>query len=76
MYKRRVRRRAFSVITIGAQKHPSDSVLALKWRFKVDFVRKMPMFHVEQFGFGVLFHVERKHAKTLLNSGISADLFG
>lgn len=34
------------------------------------------MFHVEQFGFGALFHVERKHAKTLLNSGISADLFG
>ena len=33
------------------------------------------MFHVEQFGFGTLFHVERKHAKTLLNSGVLACLF-
>lgn len=28
------------------------------------------MFHVEQFDFTHPFHVEQKHAKTLLNSGI------
>ena len=28
------------------------------------------MFHVEQFDFDRPFHVEQKHVKTLLNSGI------
>lgn len=28
------------------------------------------MFHVEQFDFAHPFHVEQKHAKTLLNSGV------
>lgn len=28
------------------------------------------MFHVEQFDFDRPFHVEQKHAKTLLNSGV------
>ena len=74
MYKRRVRRRAFFVITIRAQKHLNDSVLALKWHLKVDFVRKTPMFHVEQFDFAAPFHVERKRPKTLLNSGVFAYL--
>lgn len=30
------------------------------------------MFHVEQFDFDRPFHVEQKHAKILLNSGVSA----
>lgn len=28
------------------------------------------MFHVEQFDFDRPFHVERKHVKTILNSGL------
>lgn len=63
MYKKHARRRPFSVFTIVTQKHPEQRCFLPKGRSKADFVRKMPMFHVEQFGFGALFHVERKHAK-------------
>lgn len=34
------------------------------------------MFHVEQFDFDRPFHVERKHAKTILNSGFLLDFGG